>query len=145
MRIREGLVKLREQTFTVANIQNMKVQQGPLQRLFGIYDLEVQTAGGAGGSELEEAGKKSENLHVGTFRGLKDPERLRDRLRRRLADHGDAGLGDPDESRQRPPVLSASPAARVPADLLQAARDLQREAAALRSAVSAGATPVGDG
>lgn len=100
IRIREGLLRLKEQTMTVANIQNLSIRQGPLQRLFGIYDLEVETAGGSGGVS-SDGSSKSVNLHVGHFRGLRDAESLRRRLRRQLAVHQDAGLGDPDEDRRR--------------------------------------------
>ncbi|REJ80100.1 MAG: hypothetical protein DWQ30_13465 [Acidobacteria bacterium] len=98
IRIREGLVRLKEQTMTMANIQNMSIRQGPLQRLFGIYDLEVQTAGGSGSGMGSEGNPTAENLHVGKFRGLRDAEALRRRLRARLALHSDSGLGDPDEA-----------------------------------------------
>ena len=48
VRIQEGIWNFREQTFTLANIQNLDVRQGPLQRLFGISDLVLRTAGGRG-------------------------------------------------------------------------------------------------
>ncbi len=98
LRIRQGLLRMREQTMTVANIQDMVVRQGPLQRLLGIADLEVRTAGGGGVSKDEEkSGEASSGLHVGRFRGIESAGALRDRLRRALARHRDAGLGDPDE------------------------------------------------
>ncbi len=46
LRIGEGLWQVREQTMTFSNVQNLAVRQGPLQRLFGIADLEVTSAGG---------------------------------------------------------------------------------------------------
>jgi membrane protein YdbS with pleckstrin-like domain len=39
LRIREGVWLVREMTMTYANIQDISVSQGPLQRLFGIADL----------------------------------------------------------------------------------------------------------
>ena len=63
LRIREGLLVVRERTMTFANIQNLSLRQGPLQRLLGIADLRVRTAGGGGGegsgsqkNEISEAG-----------------------------------------------------------------------------------------
>ena len=46
LRIREGVVHVREMTITFANIQNLSVMQGPIQRWLGIADLQVDTAGG---------------------------------------------------------------------------------------------------
>lgn len=97
LRIREGLLKLDERTMTIANIQNMAVRQGPIQKLFGLADLEVHTAGGGSGGEGANQGKHTDPLHVGRFRGLENAEELRDRIRNALARHRDAGLGDPDE------------------------------------------------
>ena len=71
LRIREGLVRVPEQTMTVANIQNMRISQGPLQRLFGLAEFEVHTAGG-GGKATEDDKSATRNLHVGHFRGLGD-------------------------------------------------------------------------
>jgi membrane protein YdbS with pleckstrin-like domain len=95
LRLREGLWSLHEQTMTIANIQNLAVRRGPLQRLLGIGDLEVHTAGGGSGGQAESL--KSAALHIGRFRDIDNPEALRDRIRRVLARHRDAGLGDPDD------------------------------------------------
>jgi membrane protein YdbS with pleckstrin-like domain len=47
IRIRSGLFTITEATVTYDNIQNVKLNQGPLQRLFGISSLEIETAGGS--------------------------------------------------------------------------------------------------
>ncbi len=149
VRIREGLFRVREQTMTIANIQNMRVTQGPIERLFRIADLEVQTAGGGGGRK-EESGKdfRKDNLHLGRLRGLEDAQAVRDRLRQAVARHRDSGLGDPDDVSASMPaegrVGSApreeSPVA-VPAldvlDVLDAARALVAESRALRAELEA--------
>ncbi len=93
--IRKGLGKVNEQTMTIANVQNMKIRQGPLQRLFGISDLEVHTAGGT--SSSADGTTSSEQLHVGKFEGLDDAEGLRQTIRTALARSRTAGLGDPDD------------------------------------------------
>lgn len=129
LRIREGLVRVREQTMTVANIQNMRIRQGPLLRAFGLAELEVHTAGG-GGKATEDDKSASRNLHVGHFRGLEDAWALRDRLRSALARHRASGLGDPDEDRTPPPHERAAAPSH---GLLPAAEALLTEARRLRT------------
>ena len=46
LRIRRGIWVIHETTITYENIQNVTVNQGPLQRSFGIANVMVQTAGG---------------------------------------------------------------------------------------------------
>jgi membrane protein YdbS with pleckstrin-like domain len=140
LRIREGLLNLREQTLAFANIQQISVRQGPLQRLFGIADVEVRTAGGGGesGQQHPAAGGSGGNMHTGHFRGVANAAEIRDVLRQRVGRHRDTGLGDPDElAHARPPAADTvvAPAA-VPAGsataLLDAARELRTAARALR-------------
>ncbi len=99
LRIREGLWSLREQTMTIANIQTMIVRQGPLQRLLGISDLEIHTAGGGGGAEGQEGegGSQKSRLHIGRIQGVEDAVALRDRIAEQLKRHRGAGLGDRDD------------------------------------------------
>jgi membrane protein YdbS with pleckstrin-like domain len=147
LRIREGLWRIHEQTMTVANIQNMSVRQGPLQKLLGLADLEVRTAGGGGaGAEQGEAAGKA--FHVGRFRGIENAEALRDRIRRALARHRDAGLGDPEDAHHDAhdqheadglATPAASPAAPGEArdDLLLVSEALRDEARSLHAAARA--------
>src|SRR5262245_22362532 len=69
LRIRAGVWNVHEMTMTFANVQNITVSQGPLERLFGIADVKVDTAGGSGktGPHGESQGK---NVHDATSRGL---------------------------------------------------------------------------
>jgi membrane protein YdbS with pleckstrin-like domain len=46
LRARYGLWTIHEVTITYENVQNVEVAQGPLMRLFGIWKLDIQTAGG---------------------------------------------------------------------------------------------------
>lgn len=159
LRLREGLWSVREQTIRIANIQNMKVNQGPLQRLFGIADLEVHTAGGGNlPSDLKELEGKI--VHVGHFRGLEDARELRDRIRERLRRERGAGLGDADDetlhdepfpeiagtisevaASSEPVEVTATATPQLPGamveDLVQAARDLRDETRTLRRAIGA--------
>ncbi|HEX2190054.1 MAG TPA: PH domain-containing protein [Longimicrobiaceae bacterium] len=126
LRIREGIASVKEKTMTFANVQNITVKQGPLQRLLGIADLEVRTAGGGGGEGGKHAG--GESLHEAYFRGVDNADEIRDVIRERVRRYRDSGLGDPDD-------LPAPPVATEP-ELLAAAREMLAEARALRLAAA---------
>jgi uncharacterized membrane protein YdbT with pleckstrin-like domain len=107
LRIREGIVHVREQTISFANIQNVSIRQGPLQRLFGIADVEVRTAGGGGGSSDGGHGESGgRNMHLGYFRGVDNAEEIRDAVLARVRELRDSGLGDPDA--HEPDALAAA-------------------------------------
>ncbi len=133
LRIREGLLAVREQTMTFANIQNLSIRQGPLQRLFGISDLRVRTAGGGesakGGEEIAEAA----NMHLGYFRGVDNAAEIRDLIGHRMRGQRDAGLGDPDEV--APPRTAVTASQAGAGDLVVAARQLRDEARRLGTAL----------
>ena len=97
IRIREGILVVREKTIALANVQNIAIRQGPLQRLLGIANVEVKTAGGGEGTS--EAGKKSpgDPLHVAYFRGVDNAPYIRDIIREGVRRQRSSGLGDPDE------------------------------------------------
>jgi uncharacterized membrane protein YdbT with pleckstrin-like domain len=129
LRVREGILKVREMTVMFANIQNMSVSQGPIQRLLGIADLRVDTAGGGPSrSEKEEGG---ESLHTVRFRGVDSAAEIRELITARLRELKDSGLGDRDEL---PPARSPSIASGKP-QMIDALRDLAAEASALRKTV----------
>jgi len=139
LRIREGVGKVTEKTQSFANIQNLSIRRGPLQRLLGIADLEVKTAGGGGGQgeSKKEIGKES--LHSAFFRGVDNAEEIRDVILARLRRFRDAGLGDPDEtpaSRRPPAQAEAAEAgsAGLEGELRQAVQELVEAAKSLRSA-----------
>lgn len=92
LRIREGVGTVREITFTFANIQNLSVTQGPIQRLLGIADLKVETAGG--GSVAGQQQHPGLNLHTAYFRGIDNAEEVKQLIAARMRAHRDAGLGD---------------------------------------------------
>jgi membrane protein YdbS with pleckstrin-like domain len=130
LRIREGLLKVEEKTMTFANVQQMTIQQNPLQRWLGIADLQVRTAGGGGKATQEQHAKP--DLHVGYFRGLADAAQIRDAIRERMRRHVDAGLGDPDDQDD---VLSSAgivPVAPGAAGPLTGLAELAAAAAVLR-------------
>lgn len=127
LRIRTGIVRLQEATMSFANLQQVEVVQGPLQRLLGIADVHVRSAGGGGG---EGAKHRGESMHEGIFQGVENAHEIRDLILARLRRFREAGLGDPDE------VGAAAP---VPADAgaLAAARDLLAEVRQLRAVATA--------
>lgn len=122
LRIREGVVTVREMTLTFANVQNVSVEQGPVQRLFGVADVHVQTAGGGGG----EARPGEPSMHVGVLRGVADAHALRESVLDRVRKAGDAGLGDPDDAHRSEAGDPASAAAALV--VLERARALARVA-----------------
>ena len=143
LRIREGLATIREQTMTFANIQNISVRQGPLQRLLGIADVEVRSAGG-GAKSSGSGGEIRRDMHVGLFRGVDNAHAIRAAVLDRIRRYRDAGLGDPDDEAAgahapiAAPVTTPSPPDRLgdAPSLLAAARELAAEARALREALA---------
>jgi uncharacterized membrane protein YdbT with pleckstrin-like domain len=132
LRIREGILKVREQTMTFSNIQNLSIEQGPLQRLLGIQDLRVRTAGGGESAEADHAKHApQESMHVGVFRGVEDASAIRDAILAHLRARRDAGLGEPEP----PGLRSDAIRPQALAALAEAARDLRDEAACLRNAL----------
>lgn len=134
LRIREGIVSVREKTLTFANIQQVSIRQGPLQRLLGIADVQVSTAGGGSGGGGGHDGQTGESMHEAYFRGVDNAEEIRTAIRERVRLHRDAGLGDPDEpGHALAPVPLPVHAGPAPApDVLEAARELRDEVRALR-------------
>lgn len=124
IRIREGAWLMREMTLTHANVQDVSISQGPLQRAFGIADVVVKTAGG--GAVAAQPGGHG---HLAMLAGVDDATSVRDRIRTYLREQVDDGLGDaPEPARPAadPPAALAGPA------VLAALRDMSAAARALR-------------
>lgn len=124
LRIREGVINVREMTVMFANIQNIAVVQGPIQRPLGIADLQVETAGGGGAHANQE--QLGPNLHTAWFRGIDNAEEVKLLIQDRLRALKDSGLGHHEEMHH-----AAEPA---PA-FLNALQAVHMEARALRQAV----------
>ncbi|MDI1336062.1 MAG: PH domain-containing protein [Lacunisphaera sp.] len=138
LRIRTGVWSVQESTMSFANLQQVEVSQGPLQRLLGLADVTVQSAGGSDGPP----GKRGEedSLHTGHFHAVENAQEIRDLIQHRLRRFRESGLGDPEEVRRAAampaPVSMVQPAAETnDADVLAAARELAAEAKALRVAL----------
>lgn len=136
LRIRSGLLSIQESTMSFANLQQVSVSQGPLQRLLGIADVQVQSAGGGGGGE--KGHEHDDSLHTGVFHGVKNANEIRDLILERLRKFRQSGIGDPDDAHDQTEVAAtattvgteSAPAA------LAAARELLTETRALRAALS---------
>jgi uncharacterized membrane protein YdbT with pleckstrin-like domain len=94
VRIRRRLWTIEEKTFTFENVQNVGIQQGPLQRYFGISNLIIQTAGG-GSSGPHGA---TTNAHHGLIEGVHHAQEIRDSIMAKVYAARGAGLGDDNTS-----------------------------------------------
>ncbi|MCC6903090.1 MAG: PH domain-containing protein [Polyangiaceae bacterium] len=124
LRIREGALVIRESTFTFANVQNVSVQQGPIDRLLGISSVRIDTAGGGGGADKQQPFV----THRGVLAGIENAEEVRDRILQLLQAYRDAGLGDHDPSSQ---VSGGG----LSAQALEHLREVRDEARELRRAL----------
>lgn len=92
LRLRRGIWVIHEVTITYENIQNVSIRQGPIQRLFGISDVLVQTAGGGGA--VGPHGEQSLGGHQGCLEGINDPTEVRELIMAKWRASKSAGLGD---------------------------------------------------
>lgn len=92
VRVRAGVLVMKEVTISFRNAQNVQVLQGPLERLFGISTVRIDTAGG--GATKQEPGQTS---HRAELRGLNNAAEVRDRVLAILRASRHAGLGDHDD------------------------------------------------
>lgn len=125
LRIRRGIWVIRETTITFENIQNVTVNQGPLQRLFGIADVQVDTAGGGGAAAGHQHGAAGLGHH-GLIEGVAEAHAIRDLLTAKMSASRTAGLGD--EARH---VEQRGSAAGWTAEHLAALRAIREAALAL--------------
>lgn len=93
LRIRRGIWTIREITVTYDNVQNVSVSQGPLQRLFKIADVQIETAGGGGGGAPGKHGGGG-GAHSARIEGVENANELRDLIMARVRASRSAGLGD---------------------------------------------------
>ncbi len=115
LRIRRGALSIEESTYTFANVQNLVLQQGPFERLFGLSHLQIDTAGG-GATSAE--GRESA-YHKGRLEGIEldVATELRARILASVSAHSGAGLGDRGDG---PRLPSREPSAGAELLLLQA-------------------------
>jgi membrane protein YdbS with pleckstrin-like domain len=128
LRVREGAVIVKEMTITHANVQNMRVVQGPLKRLFGIWNLKVDTAGGGGATGPH--GESSSDSHSIQMAGIENAHEVRDVILSHLRKHGrGTGLGDLDEPAAR--TFASADLVAALGEVRDAGADLRRVAESL--------------
>jgi membrane protein YdbS with pleckstrin-like domain len=132
LRIRRGIWRVSEATMSFANIQQVSVSQGPLQRLLRLADVKVQSAGGGSGGHHDH---HKADMHTGLFHCVPNAPEIRDLILDRLRRFREAGLGDPDEKLlTEPHTIGGNP--RISPETLSAVRELAAEARALRAAIT---------
>jgi membrane protein YdbS with pleckstrin-like domain len=119
LRVRAGIWDVHELTMTFANIQDIRISAGPLQRALGLADVKVTSAGGGGGSE------QLGSAHIAEFAGVDCAEAIRDLIVDRLRQYRDAGLGDPDERHRLEDAPADSDAFAAAVRVLEEARRLR--------------------
>ena len=128
LRIRRGIWTIHETTITFENVQDVKIHQGPVQRLYGIADVVVETAGGGGHIKSGE-GDVGVPSHTGLIEGVDNAARIRDLVMARVRRSRAAGLGD--EAREHREAIH--PAAPVwTAEHVAALREIRDGLAELR-------------
>jgi membrane protein YdbS with pleckstrin-like domain len=134
LRVREGVVTVREMTVNFANIQNIAISEGPIQRALGIADLRVETAGGGAANASHHHNQPMENLHTAWFRGVNNAGEVRELIQQRLRLLKDSGLGDHEELSRPESAPGPLASVAVSGSLLAALREVYSEAQALRQA-----------
>ena len=126
LRIRTGILRLQESTMSFANVQQVEIRQGPVQRLLGLADVCVRSAGGGDSTAGPKGHGQEASLHTGIFEGVSNAVEIRDLILERLRKFREAGLGDlEDRGSSSPAVAGGSPAQAV-AELLAETRALRR-------------------
>jgi membrane protein YdbS with pleckstrin-like domain len=120
LRIRRGIWVIRETTITFENVQNIKLKQGPVQRHFGVADIELTLAGG--GATSNESGANRSSARVGLIEGVSDADQIRDLILARVRMSRASGLGDE-------LALSSPPGAAWSTDHLNVLREIRDELA----------------
>jgi len=123
LRIRSGVVWLEEITMTFANIQEIRVNANPIERLLGLANVEVRSAGGG-----TDAHGGHSTGHMGRFAGVDNGEAIRDLLVERLRAYRDSGLGEKIAAVKEPPAWAA-------------AREVLQETRSLRDSLAGGLRP----
>ena len=89
LRCRRGIWIILEHTITFENVQNVHVRQGPIQQLFGISTIVVETAGASEGeANVHAVGNKA------VMEGISNPAEIRRQIMDRVRASRGAGLGE---------------------------------------------------
>ena len=88
--VRRGIIVISEHTITLENIQNVSVRRGPIEQLFGIATVVVETAGASSGDGESSIMVGNQTIMV----GLDNADELRSFLMQHVQRSTSAGLGD---------------------------------------------------
>lgn len=131
LRVREGAMIVREMTLTYANVQNLRIVQGPLQRAFGVSDLLVDTAGGGARGKHDHGGGGGHQVRIA---GIENAREVRDLILGYVGKFNrGSGLGDLDDLEHTSPRPALVPMT-VPPELLDALAGVRDAASKLRQA-----------
>ncbi len=133
LRIRTGILRLQEATMSFANIQQVEIRQGPLQRVLGLADVCVRSAGGGDSTPGQKGHGQETSLHLGIFEGVSNAVEIRDLVLERLRKFREAGLGDPEDARSS---SSASASTTTGRSAAEAASEVLAEVRALGQALA---------
>lgn len=125
LRCRRGIWTIVEHTITFENVQNVDVHRGPIQHLFGISTIVIETAGATEpeGSSHFAAGNKA------IMEGITNPEEIRNLIMDRVRRSRGTGIGElPSEEMPARPTWT-------PAHL-QALREIREAVEAMQGAGS---------
>ncbi len=111
VRIRRGVWTISESTITFENVQNVSVQSGPVQRMFGIQNVVIETAGGS--ASAGQTGAASQGRLV----GVAQAEQIRDFIMGRVRASKSSGLGDEREAREQRRIGWSPAHARILAEI----------------------------
>ncbi len=89
--IRRGIWVITDMTITFENVQNVRVDQGPVQRYFGIADVTIDTAGA--GAASDHHGRRSVSNEA-VIEGVANAAFIRDLVLGHVRRSKTAGLGD---------------------------------------------------
>lgn len=88
--VRRGIWQISEHSITIENIQNVSVRQGPIEQLFRISTVVIETAGSAAGEHDNVFSFGNQTIMV----GIEEATEIRELLMRRVRASRFAGLGD---------------------------------------------------
>ena len=131
LRIRRGVATITEMTITFENVQNVKVEQGPVERHFGIGRVVVETAGVS--ASAGPKGHSSGGANQAVLIGVADLEAMKACVLQHVRKCRSAGLGD-ERLRHHEPSAHETDAMWTP-EHVEALREIRSELLALRSEI----------
>lgn len=97
--IRRGIVVIVEHSITLENVQNVVVHRGPIEQIFGLSSITIETAGAAAGGEQDDLVVGNKAIMV----GLEQADEIRELVMKRVKQSRSAGLGDDLDYASPPP------------------------------------------